>query len=191
MATKRQKKPPAPEAVAPLEFDMSDPSSSSYGEGARFLRDILDPSARITDEGARVLHLADRTTAGLPEGGKVFLTRCRELLARAMATIDSHDMPVEVRRAIGTVIRETFKIGELKGGLDTVQFERQHGTIERARHAARGRANIVPKKAKEAKELCEKNGRSLDKHRKKETIDKLAEAMDVTTHTVYTYLKYF
>ena len=123
MATKREKQPPAPEATAPPEFDMSDPSSSSYGEGARFLRDMLDPSARITDPGARVLHLADRTMVGLPEGGKVFLARSRELFARAMATLDSHDMPVEIRRAIGTVIQETLKIGEIKGGLDTVQFE--------------------------------------------------------------------
>jgi hypothetical protein len=132
MATKRQKKPPAPEAAAPPEFDMSDPSSSSYGEGARFLRDMLDPSAFITDAGARVLHLADRTMAGLPEGGKVFLTRSRELVVRAMATIDSHDMPVEVRRAIDTLIRETSKITELKGALDTVQFELEHGPRERS-----------------------------------------------------------
>ena len=129
MATKGRREPPAPEAAAPPEFDMSDPSSSSYGEGARFLRDMLDPSARITDAGARVLHLADRTMAGLPEGGQVFLARSRELFARAMATIDSHDMPVEVRRAIDTAIRETFKIAEIKGGLDTVQFERITGLV--------------------------------------------------------------
>ena len=49
-----------------------------------------------------------------------------------MATLDSHDMPVEIRRAIGTVIQETFKIGEIKGGLDTVQFELIFGPAERA-----------------------------------------------------------
>jgi hypothetical protein len=189
MAAKREKKPP--EAAAPPEFDMSDPLSSSYREGARFLRDMLDPSARITDETARVLHLADRTMAGLPEGGRIFVTRSRELFARAMATIDGHDMPVEVRRAIGTAIREASKITELKGGLGTVQFERKHGPRERASHAARGRANIVPKKAKEAKELCEKNGWLKNKRRKTADIEKLAKAMNVTTHTVYTYLKYF
>lgn len=130
-ATKRAKAP-APTPAAPPEFDMSDPSSSSYGEGARFLRDTLDPSARITNEGARVLDLADRVAAGLPEGGQVFLARSRELFARAMATIDSHDMPVEVRRAVDTVIRETFKMGEIKGALDTVRFELDHGPRERA-----------------------------------------------------------
>jgi hypothetical protein len=143
MATKREKQPLAPEATATPEFDMSDPSSSSYGEGARFLRDMLDPSARITDAGARVLHLADRTMAGLPEGGKVFLARSRELFARAMATLDSHDTLVEVRQAINTAIWEAFKIGEIKGGLDTVMFERRLGPRERASHAVRGRASIV------------------------------------------------
>ena len=118
MATKREKKPPAPEATAPPEFDMSDPSSSSYGEGARFLRGMLDPSACITDAGARVLHLAGRTKAGLPKAARVFLARSRELFARAMGTLDNPDMPVEVRRAIDTVIREAFKIGVI-GGLDT------------------------------------------------------------------------
>ena len=86
---------------------------------------MLDPLSRITDAGARVLHLADRTMAGLPEGGKVFLARSRELFVRAMATIDSHDMPVEVRRASRHGDPGDVKIGGIKGGLDTVQFE--HG----------------------------------------------------------------
>jgi hypothetical protein len=189
MAAKRAKKPVAPEAVASPEFDMSDPSSSSYGEGARFLRDMLDPSARITDEGARVLHLADRAMAGLPEGGRIFLARSRELFARAMATLDNTDLPLNIRQAIGTAIREASKIGEIKGGLDTVLFERQHGPRERASHAARGRANIVPKKAKKVSETVEDKGWSLDKRRKTTTINKLAMEMKKSPRSIYRYLK--
>jgi HTH domain len=189
MATKRQKKPPAPEAAAPPEFDMSDPSSSSYGEGARFLRDMLDPSARITDAGARVLHLADRTMAGLPEGGRIFLARSRELFARSMATIDNADLPLNIRQAIDTAIRETFKIAELKGSHDTVQFERQHGPRERASHAAQGRSGIVPEKAKKVSEMVKDKDLALDKRRKKATIDELAEEMKRSRRSIYRYLE--
>jgi hypothetical protein len=137
-------------ATAPvtLEFDMSDPDSASYGEGARFLRQMIDPSAFITNETARVLHLADRTAAGLPTGGRTFLARSRELFARAMATIDSHDMPVEVRHAVDTAIREASKITEIKGGFDTVQFERRFGRLERTRPMQAGRKKSGPRSSR-------------------------------------------
>ena len=68
MATKRAKKPLAPEAAAPPEFDMSDPSSSSMAGRPLSSRHARSRS-RITKRAVRVLHLADRTMAGLPEGG--------------------------------------------------------------------------------------------------------------------------
>ena len=163
MASEGEKAPLAPEAAAPPEFDMSDPSSSSYGEGARFLRDMLDPASRITDAGARVLHLADRTMAGLPEGGKVFLARSRELFVRAMATIDSHDMPVEVRRAVNTAIWEAFKIAEIKGGLDTVLFERRFGPSERASPMYKDKKNKAEARRKLELEIIDDKPWSLSK----------------------------
>jgi predicted transcriptional regulator YheO len=42
-----------------------------------------------------------------------------------------------------------------------------------------------------AKELCKENGWLKNKRRRTADIEKLAKAMNVTTHTVYTYLKYF
>ena len=122
-----QKAPPAPEAAAPPEFDMSDPSSSSYGEGARFLRDMLDPSARITDPGARVLHWAERIAmADLVPNDREYLDRSRDLFALAIATLNDPHAPEEARRqANDTAIRSAFDIGEIKGRISTSLWGRK------------------------------------------------------------------
>jgi hypothetical protein len=163
MATKRANAPPAPEATAPPEFDMSDPSSSSYGEGARFLRDMLDPAARITDAGASVLHWARRLAkAGLTRPARLELARSRKLFGRASRTLNNYDLPAEVSQAIGGMVREAFHVGVIRGQHWQVLRGREGMPKARIEPAQKGKVSKKETRLKLEREIIKSLPRPLD-----------------------------
>jgi hypothetical protein len=169
----------------------------SYQDGERGPADILDPYDRALAWADRMLasgklpdgsvHLPD--VGWVRSGGQVFVERNREMLARSIAIIRDPKASTEaIRQANATAVRAVFCIADIKGALEAILCEREHGPRVRTAPWRKGRAHILPRQMQAFKQACEERGWRPEKltTAQQETI---AEAMDRDPRTIRRYAR--
>ena len=132
-----------------------------------------------------VLAQADQNVQAVDGPSRLYVEHIRAQFAHAVAMLDVHPMPAEIREAVEIAISMAFEIGGV-GKNTNGAWRFAHDT--RTYGASQKKAESMSRQVEMVRALLVDMGLSLDKPVRQRTIDKLAKKMKKSTRQIERYV---